>query len=106
SRFTLTRWHLGRGYAAAIRRSPLGASERVRCYAVLARYFLQVSKWKGVVKGFVTGRGNGGAYLSWVTGRRPLEPTLPQSEPLASVEGPWSPRGGASHEILEQSSRR
>jgi len=66
SRFTLTRWQLGRGYAAAIARSGLSTVERARCYAVLARYFLQVSKWKHIVWGAVSGRGNGGAYLSWV----------------------------------------
>ena len=75
SRYTLTRWHLGRGYAAAIARSGLGAAERARCYGVLARYFFQVGKWTRIARGALTGSGNGGAYRAWVTAQESPELT-------------------------------
>jgi glycosyltransferase involved in cell wall biosynthesis len=108
-RFTLTRWHLGRGYAAAIARSGLNAVERARCYGILARYFLQVSKWKQIVRGAVSGRGNGGAYLSWVETQGQSGPPCPKpphaTGSTKSVAFGRSPVGGMSHEVFEQSSR-
>jgi hypothetical protein len=45
----------------AIGRAPLSRGERLRCYAVVARYLLQVGKWRNVLRSFARGSGTGGA---------------------------------------------
>ncbi len=37
------------GYLLLIPAAPIGMAQRVRCLGVLARYVLQVSKWKRIV---------------------------------------------------------
>ena len=63
SRFASTRFRLLRGHLSSVRNSPLSTVERVRCYAVVARYVLQLSKWSSVISRTVKGRGVGGESL-------------------------------------------
>ncbi len=43
------------GYFAVVRQAPLPFTEKLRCLAALARYFVQVHKWKRVFREAVTG---------------------------------------------------
>jgi hypothetical protein len=51
-------------YCDAVRRVPLPAAERARCGAVIARYLLQVNKWKSVMHKAWSGMGMAGEYPS------------------------------------------
>ncbi len=52
------------GYLAAVRRSELKWIERARCYSAIARYLLQINKWRNVIAAALTGGGLRGAYPS------------------------------------------
>jgi glycosyltransferase involved in cell wall biosynthesis len=56
-----------RGYLAAVRRAELPAIERVRCYATVGQYLLQIRKWKSVLKKALTGAGLAAEYPSFST---------------------------------------
>lgn len=56
------KWHSDRlglllGYFAAVQRAELPLAERIRCYAAIGRYLLQVRKWKSVLKKAIKGAG-------------------------------------------------
>jgi len=54
------------GYVNALFRAKLSFVERVRCFAVVGRYLLQVGKWKGVLGRTLAGRGLGGGNIQRV----------------------------------------
>jgi hypothetical protein len=45
----------------SVRRASLPRGQRLRCYCVVARYLLQVGKWRNVLRSFARGSGTGGA---------------------------------------------
>jgi glycosyltransferase involved in cell wall biosynthesis len=66
------RWQFARvkllaAYCDAVRRAPLSLAQRTRCFAVIARYLLQVNKWKGVIFKAWSGMGLAGEYPSIAT---------------------------------------
>ncbi|TWU20874.1 glycosyltransferase family 2 protein [Bythopirellula polymerisocia] len=66
-RFTFMRWRLLRAHWQAVHRFDIGTSERLRCYKVLLRYLLQVSKWKKVLKATFRKQGTGGGYHTYLS---------------------------------------
>ncbi len=62
-RFPLMRLRLLRAHWANLHRHPLSFTERARCYLVLMRYLLQVSKWKRILVSSLRKQGIGGGYL-------------------------------------------
>lgn len=67
SRFTFMRWRLLRAHWHAVHRFNLSMAERLRCYMVLSRYLLQVSKWKKVLNATFRKQGTGGGYHSYLS---------------------------------------
>jgi glycosyltransferase involved in cell wall biosynthesis len=51
-----------RGHFAAVQRAQLPLAERIRCYAAIGRYLLQVRKWKSVLKKAIKGAGLAAEY--------------------------------------------
>ncbi|NOY43802.1 MAG: glycosyltransferase family 2 protein [Planctomycetes bacterium] len=88
-RFPLMRLRLLKAHWANLHRHPLGFVERARCYLVLMRYLLQVSKWKRILVSSLRKQGIGGGYLpaleeiekeSQSTNENTLTPTTTQSD--------------------------
>jgi glycosyltransferase involved in cell wall biosynthesis len=52
------------GYLAAVHRAEIPVSERLRCYAAVGQYLLQVRKWKSLLQRTITGAGVSGPYPS------------------------------------------
>jgi glycosyltransferase involved in cell wall biosynthesis len=52
------------GYVTAVRRADLPRAERLRCYATIGQYLLQVRKWKSVLHKALTGAGLAAEYPS------------------------------------------
>ncbi len=67
TRFTFMRWRLLRAHWQAIHRFDLRTTDRIRCYLVLLRYLLQVSKWKKVLKATFRNQGTGGGYHAYLS---------------------------------------
>ncbi len=76
-RFVFMRLRLLRAHWAALHRFKLGFAERSRCYLVLLRYLLQVSKWKRISISSLRRRGTGGGYHSYLK-------TLEKEAPLSA----------------------
>ncbi|MCM2375149.1 glycosyltransferase family 2 protein [Aporhodopirellula aestuarii] len=58
--FVSTRWSIFRAHYGAIAHAELPTMERLACHAVLARYLLQIGKWKRVVTTTLSGQSVGG----------------------------------------------
>ncbi len=65
-RFAFMRLRLLKAHWTALHRFNLSPAERLRCYAVLLRYLLQVSKWKRVLISSLRLKGTGGGYHSYL----------------------------------------
>ncbi len=55
--FPFTRLHLLWGHFTAVLRANLKLAERLKCFGVIARYLLQVSKWRRIARQSATGAG-------------------------------------------------
>jgi len=84
-RFAFMRLRLFRAHWAALHRFKLGFAERFRCYAVLLRYLLQVSKWRRVLLSSLRLEGTGGGYDSYLEALD-LETKKEESPPTVSEE--------------------
>ena len=65
------------GYLAAVRRADLSVAERLRCFATIGQYLLQVRKWKSVLKKAMTGAGLAAEYPSIMAPSISGPPTFP-----------------------------
>src|SRR4051794_9402520 len=52
------------GYLTAVKRAEIPITERLRCYAAIGQYLLQVRKWKSVIQRTISGAGVSGPYPS------------------------------------------
>lgn len=57
NRLEWTRWRLLRGYVSAVVRAPVSVTDKLKCLTAIARYLLQVGKWKSVVMNTLRGAG-------------------------------------------------
>jgi glycosyltransferase involved in cell wall biosynthesis len=57
------------GYFAAVRRSKISITERLRCYATISKYLLQVRKWKSVLAKAWNGAGLAAEYPMVLTSK-------------------------------------
>ncbi|MBW3600415.1 MAG: glycosyltransferase [Planctomycetes bacterium] len=80
-RWQFARLRLLAGYTSAVRRAALPPSERMRCYGVIARYVMQVNKWKSVVAKTLGGEGLAGEYPTL-----PVQPKQNDSDSPCRVE--------------------
>jgi hypothetical protein len=69
------------GYLTAVHRTKLPLAERLRCYAAIGHYLLQVRKWKSVFHRAITGAGLSGPYPSIIKQSVAGEPDLSLNPP-------------------------
>jgi len=55
-----------RAYLKAIRTADLSAADAAKCYLVVAKWLFQISKWSGLVRRWLSGKGQGGINVQRV----------------------------------------